>query len=241
MKAKPASLKSCVHANSGTRSVAMLCPNPCGSWTNTKTTSNPRAQPEEHIMGVLQRIVETAKAAPKRIVLCEAQDPRVLEAAMRAHRDRIADVILVGDPAQIATIARQHDLDISGITIADPATSQARERYAQQLYRLREKKGMTLQQAQQAVAQPLCFANLMLHMGDADGSVAGAVHTTADVVRTALQVVGAKASAGSIVSSFFLMIFEHEHHPTKGGMIFSDCGLVIDPDAQQLARIALDS
>ncbi|HLU02524.1 MAG TPA: phosphate acetyltransferase [Advenella sp.] len=192
-------------------------------------------------MGVLQRIVETAKAAPKRIVLCEAQDPRVLEAAMRAHRDRIADVILVGDPAQIATIARQHDLDISGITIADPATSQARERYAQQLYRLREKKGMTLQQAQQAVAQPLCFANLMLHMGDADGSVAGAVHTTADVVRTALQVVGAKASAGSIVSSFFLMIFEHEHHPTKGGMIFSDCGLVIDPDAQQLARIALDS
>jgi phosphate acetyltransferase len=192
-------------------------------------------------MGVLQRIVETAKADPKRIVLCEAQDPRVLEAAIRAQRDSIADVIMVGDPVQTAAIASQHGLDISGMTITDPATSQARERYAQQLYRLREKKGMTLQQAQQAITQPLCFANLMLQMGDADGSVAGAVHTTADVVRTALQVVGAKASAGSIVSSFFLMIFEHEHHPTKGGMIFSDCGLVIDPDAQQLARIALDS
>lgn len=192
-------------------------------------------------MGVLQRIVDTAKADPKRIVLCEAQDPRVLEAAVRARRDQIADVILIGDPAQSAQVASQHGIDLSGLVITDPATSQARERYAQQLYRLREKKGLTLEQAQQAISQPLCFANVMLQMGDADGSVAGAVHTTADVVRTALQVVGAKASAGSIVSSFFLMIFEHEHHPTKGGMIFSDCGLVIDPDAEQLARIALDS
>lgn len=192
-------------------------------------------------MGVLQRIVDTAKADPKRIVLCEAQDPRVLEAAVRARRDQIADVILIGDPAHSAQVAGQHGIDLSGLVITDPATSQARERYAQQLCRLREKKGMTLEQAQQAISQPLCFANVMLQMGDADGSVAGAVHTTADVVRTALQVVGAKASAGSIVSSFFLMIFEHEHHPTKGGMIFSDCGLVIDPDAAQLARIALDS
>jgi len=192
-------------------------------------------------MGVLQRIVDTAKADPKRIVLCEAQDPRVLEAAVRARRDQIADVILIGDPAQSAQVASQHGIDLAGLVITDPATSQARERYAQQLCRLREKKGMTLEQAQQATALPLCFANVMLQMGDADGSVAGAVHTTADVVRTALQVVGAKASAGSIVSSFFLMIFEHEHHPTKGGMIFSDCGLVIDPDAEQLARIALDS
>ncbi|ETF04208.1 phosphotransacetylase [Advenella kashmirensis W13003] len=192
-------------------------------------------------MSVLQRIVDTAKADPKRIVLCEAQDPRVLEAAVRARRDQIADVILIGDPARSAQVASQHGIDLSGLVITDPATSQARERYAQQLCRLREKKGMTLEQAQQATAQPLCFANVMLQMGDADGSVAGAVHTTADVVRTALQVVGAKASASSIVSSFFLMIFEHEHHPTKGGMIFSDCGLVIDPDAEQLARIALDS
>ncbi|AHG65716.1 phosphate acetyltransferase [Advenella mimigardefordensis] len=192
-------------------------------------------------MGVLQRIIETAQAAPKRIVLCEAQDPRVLQAAVRAQQERIARIVMVGNPAQSVAIASQHGLDISNIIFTDPATSEARERYAQQLYRLREKKGMTLQQAQLAVTQPLCFANLMLHMGDADGSVAGAVHTTADVVRTALQIVGAKASAGSIVSSFFLMIFEHEHHPTKGGMIFSDCGLVIDPDAQQLARIALDS
>ena len=192
-------------------------------------------------MGVLQRIVNTAKADPKRIVLCEAQDPRVLEAAVRARQDQIADVILIGDPARSAQVASQHGIDLSGLVIIDPATSQARDRYAQQLCRLREKKGMKLEQAQQAVAQPLCFANVMLQMGDADGSVAGAVHTTADVVRTALQVVGAKASAGSIVSSFFLMIFEHEHHPTKGGMIFSDCGLVIDPDAAQLARIALDS
>ncbi len=192
-------------------------------------------------MGVLQRIIDTAKADPKRIVLCEAQDPRVLEAAVRARRDQIADVILIGDQARSAQVASQHGIDLSGLVITDPATSQARERYAQQLCRLREKKGMTLAQAQQAITQPLCFANVMLQMGDADGSVAGAVHTTADVVRTALQVVGARASAGSIVSSFFLMIFEHEHHPTKGGMIFSDCGLVIDPDAGQLARIALDS
>lgn len=192
-------------------------------------------------MSVLQRIIKQAKADPKRIVLCEAQDPRILEAAMRAHKDRIADIILIGDVRQTAAIASQHGIDLSGIRITEPATHENREQYAQQLYRLRQHKGMTPEQAQQAIMQPLCFANIMLQTGHADGSVAGAVHTTADVVRTALQIVGAKASAGSIVSSFFLMIFEHEHHPTKGGMIFSDCGLVIDPDAQQLARIALDS
>src|SRR5690606_3914707 len=164
-----------------------------------------------------------------------------LEAAVRARRNRTAEIILIGDPVLSAQVASQHGIDLSGIVITDPATSQSRERYAQQLCLLRKKKGMTLEQAHQAITQPLCFANIMLQMGDADGSVAGAVHTTADVVRTALQVVGAKASAGSIVSSFFLMIFEHEHHPTKGGMNFSDCGLVIDPDAPQLARIALDS
>lgn len=192
-------------------------------------------------MGVLQHIIEKARSEPKRIVLCEAQDPRVLEAALRAQRDAIAHVMMVGSPEQARGVAREHGLDLSGLTIIDPATSEARQAYAQQLHQLRQKKGMTLEQATQAVMQPLCFASVMLQRGDADGSVAGAVHTTADVVRSALQIVGAKSSPGSIVSSFFLMIFEHEHHPTKGGMIFSDCGLVIDPDAQQLSRIALDS
>ncbi len=192
-------------------------------------------------MDVLQGIIEKAKSEPKRIVLCEAQDPRVLEAAVRARRDAIANVILVGNPEQAAEVASEHDLDLSGLTIINPADSDSRESYAQQLFQLRQKKGMTPEQAADAVLQPLCFASLMLQQGDADGSVSGAVHTTADVVRSALQIVGAKSSPGSIVSSFFLMIFEHEHHPTKGGMIFSDCGLVIDPDAQQLSRIALDS
>lgn len=192
-------------------------------------------------MSVLQRIVEKAKTEPKRIVLCEADDARVLAAAVRASKDRTAVVTLVGNPDTAREIASQHQLDLTGLDIVDPADSPQRDRYARALLKLREKKGMTPEQANQAILQPLCFANVMLHLGDADGSVAGAVHTTADVVRTALQVVGGKAGAGSIVSSFFLMIFEHDHHPTKGGMIFSDCGLVIDPDATQLARIAMDS
>ncbi|MBN3775046.1 phosphate acetyltransferase, partial [Burkholderia sp. Se-20378] len=119
-----------------------------------------------------------------------------------------------------------------------PATATQRDAYADTLHALRKGKGMTADAARDAVLDPLCHANLMVRLGDADGSVAGAVHATADVVRAAIQLIGVDP-AFRIVSSFFLMMLCEPFHTIKGGLIFSDCALVVDPDANQLAEIAM--
>nr|WP_311526890.1 phosphate acetyltransferase [uncultured Ralstonia sp.] len=189
-------------------------------------------------MKALNRIIERARAQPRRIVLCEPGEPRILQAAQRAVREGIARIVLVGE----ADVARQAAADagvaLDGIELVDPATSALAPALAAELHALRAAKGMTAEQACQAVRDPLCFANLMVRTGHADGSVAGAVHTTADVVRTALQVIGT-APGCKLVSSFFLMMLCEPFHALKGGLIFSDCGLVVDPDAQELSEIAM--
>ncbi len=124
------------------------------------------------------------------------------------------------------------------MTLVDPAASATRDAYADALHALRKSKGMTADAAREAVLDPLCHANLMVRLGDADGSVAGAVHATADVVRAAIQLIGVDP-AFRIVSSFFLMMLCEPFHTIKGGLIFSDCALVVDPDADQLAEIAM--
>ena len=124
------------------------------------------------------------------------------------------------------------------MTLVDPATATQRDAYADTLHALRKNKGMTAAAARDAMLDPLCHANLMVRLGDADGSVAGAVHATADVVRAAIQLIGVDP-AFRIVSSFFLMMLCEPFHTIKGGLIFSDCALVVDPDANQLAEIAM--
>lgn len=189
-------------------------------------------------MKAIHRIIERARAEPRRIVLCEAEDPRVLQAAHRAMRDGIAHIVLAGDTDRIHAAARHAGVDMAGMPIVDPATSPWHDAFAEELVHLRGKKGMTLADARLEVRKPLCFANLMVRLGHADGSVAGAVHTTADVVRNAIQLIGI-APTFRLVSSFFLMMLCEPFHTIKGGVIFSDCGLVVDPDASQLAEIAL--
>jgi len=189
-------------------------------------------------MKALNRIIDKARAQPRRIVLCEPGDPRVLQAAQRAAREGIARILLVGAPEAARRVAADADVALDGIELIDPATAPLAPALAAELHALRAAKGMTLEQAQSAVRDPLCFANLMVRSGHADGSVAGAVHTTADVVRTALQVIG-PAPDCRLVSSFFLMMLCEPFHTLKGGMIFSDCGLVVDPDAQGLSEIAM--
>jgi len=188
-------------------------------------------------MKPIYRIIDRARANPRRIVLCEAEDPRILQAAARAMRERIARIVLVGNPRRIADAAAQQDIDLAGMTLLGPETSALAPSFAQQLYALRSKKGMTLDEARNEVLKPLCFANLMVRLGHADGAVSGAVHTTADVVRHALQLIGPAPSCKQ-VSSFFLMMLCEPFHSLKGGMIFSDCALVVDPDADALAGIA---
>lgn len=189
-------------------------------------------------MKALNRILEFARHQPMRVALCEGDDPRVLLAAARATRDGIAKIILVGDRVAIESVAASEGVDLTGIELVDPATSPASAAYAETLHALRANKGMTAETAREAVRDPLCYANLMVRLGDADGSVAGAVHATADVVRTAIQLIGVDPSF-RLVSSFFLMMLCQPFHTVKGGLIFSDCALVIDPNAEQLAEIAM--
>lgn len=190
-------------------------------------------------MKALNRIIEAARMSPMRIVLCEAEDPRVLAAASRASREGIARIVLVGNPGAIRAAAEREALTLDdNVVLVDPASSDLRAAFADELVQLRASKGMTHELAQSEVLKPLVFADLMVRRGYADGSVAGAVHTTADVVRTAIQLIGIEPSF-KLVSSFFLMMLCEPFHRYKGGLIFSDCALVVDPDAAQLAEIAM--
>jgi phosphate acetyltransferase len=189
-------------------------------------------------MQFLDSIVDKARGNRQTIVLAEGEDSRVLEAAQRAQQNTIANCVLIGNETVMRQQAAALDIDIGGISIEDPGTSQYHQRYSNALYEIRKHKGMTLEQAQQQALDPLCFADLMLQAGDAQGSIAGAVYTTGDRVRSALQIVGVRPGFKS-VSSFMLMLFEAEYHDPKQIMLFADCGLIVDPDAAQLAEIAL--
>jgi phosphate acetyltransferase len=189
-------------------------------------------------MKAINRIIERARTSPRRIVLSEAEEPRMLQAAQRATHEGIARIVLVGPAAGIHEAAAREGVDLSGMEVVDPATSPLATSFAEALFALRSKKGMTLDEAKLEILKPLCFANLMVRLGHADGSVAGSVYTTADVVRTAIQIIGIHPSF-KLVSSFFLMMLCEPFHTLKGGLIFSDCGLVVDPDAGELAQIAM--
>ena len=193
-------------------------------------------------MKVMDRIIASAKASPRTIALCESEDRRIIQAAQKACEQGIANIILVGNTKKLSVQLdeqfRQHDQLECDIEIMDPNASPLTEIFAVSLYEKRKHKGMTLEQAKLEVKKPLCFANMLVDYDIADGSVAGAVLSTAEVVRSAIQIIGV-APSSKIVSSFFLMIMCQPFHTVKGGMIFSDCGLVIDPNAEELADIAI--
>jgi phosphate acetyltransferase len=189
-------------------------------------------------MNVLDQIIERARLAPRRIVLCEGEDIRVLQACARAGQAGIATIRLVGDRQKITALATLHRIDLGRIELIDPAASPLFPAIADTLHELRSKRGMTPEAARQAALDPLVFATLMVRLDQADGSVAGAVHTTADVVRNAIQLIGVKPGI-KLVSSFFIMLRQEPFHTDTRAMIFSDCGLVINPDEHELAEIAL--
>ncbi|MGB0467990.1 MAG: phosphate acetyltransferase [Pontibacterium sp.] len=191
-------------------------------------------------MKALNNIFKRASEDAKRVVLAEGEDPRIIEAAVRATQQGIADITLLGDAVRIQAVAGELGLNLKAIAVLDPATSAASERYAQALFHLRQAKGMTETQAAELIKDPLYYAQMMVRLDDADGSVAGAVYTTGDTVRSAIQIIGMSESS-SMISSFFLMMLCEPFHELKGGVIFSDCGLVIDPDATQLAQIAMSA
>ncbi|KQV33590.1 MULTISPECIES: phosphate acetyltransferase [unclassified Rhizobium] len=191
-------------------------------------------------MKPLDRILETAKAAPRHIVLAEGEDPRIVEGAVRAVRAGIATVTLVGRRPVVEEKLAAAGSAPGEVRIEDPASSPLTERLANAYHELRRSKGVDAEAAAEAVRSPLVFAAMMVREGAADGTVGGAVATTADTVRAALQTIGRAPGVG-LVSSFFMMMLCAPHHQKKGAYVFADCGLVVDPDAAGLADIAVMS
>lgn len=184
------------------------------------------------------QLIDASTIRPARIVVCEPEDPRILSAAYHAQQLGIAAMTLVGNPEKIRETAASLSLDIRHLPIENPTTSNKRGRLVQALHAKRAHKGMTLEAARQFISDPLCFANMLVATGEVEGSVAGAVYCTADVVRSALQLIGKKKDT-PIVSSFFLMLFHLAQHDEPIKAIFSDCGLVIEPTEEELAAIAI--
>ncbi|TPJ33475.1 phosphate acetyltransferase [Mesorhizobium sp. B2-6-5] len=191
-------------------------------------------------MKPLDDIIATAKADPRHIVLAEGKDLRIVDGAIRATAVGIARITLLGNADRIRStlIARKADPD--EFSIEDPLVSPRMQSYAAAYFELRKHKGIDEAGAVRAVCDPLGFAAMMVREGDADGTIGGAVASTADTVRAALQIIG-RAQDSRIVSSFFLMMLCEPHHAKNGAFVFADCGLVVEPDAEELADIAVSS
>ncbi len=190
-------------------------------------------------MNLIDKIIARAKSNKQRIVLPEATEERTLTAADQALADDLADLILLGNIDEIHALADKLGLkNIDKATLIDPATSEKREEYAQLLFELRKKKGMSLEQAQQKVLDPLYFGCLIIKSGDADGQISGALSTTGDTLRPALQII--KCSPGiTCVSGAMLMITQTPQYGEDGVLVIGDVAVTPMPDAGQLAQIAV--
>ena len=189
---------------------------------------------------ILQNIRERASKNLRHIVLPEGEDARTVQAAGICAGEKIAKVTLLGREEIIKQLAQETGANLNGVEIVNHRKSDDFEKMARLYHELRRAKGVTLEESEQIVKDSLFFGNLMVHLGDADGSVAGAVNSTANVVRSALHCVGAR-SGFKTVSSFFLMVVPDTKFGRNGAMIYADCGVVIDPNVTQLAEIAIAS
>ena len=190
-------------------------------------------------MNVLENLIARARSNKQRIVLPESLEDRTITAADKALADGIADIILIGPKADIMAKAESLGLkNIDKATIIDPATSEKTEEYAQLLFQLRQKKGMTLEVARQTVLNPLYFGCLIIKSGDADGQISGALSTTADTLRPALQII--KCEPGiTCVSGAMLLVTKAEEFGEDGVLVVGDVAVTPVPDASQLAQIAV--
>ena len=179
----------------------------------------------------LDRMKAAAKSKKKTIVLPEGEDPRTIEAAKKIVEEDLANLIILGDPATI---------DVPGVTVIDPRTAEKKQAYAEKFAELRAKKGVTLPEALEQMNDATYFGTMMVKMGDADGLVSGACHSTANTLRPALQIL--KTAPGTkLVSAFFIMCTKSPEFGADGTLLFADCGLNINPNADELSEIALAS
>ena len=190
-------------------------------------------------MNLIDSIIARARSNRQRIVLPESLEERTLTAADRAVADQLADIILIGNREEILNKAKELGLShVDGATIIDPATSPKTQEYANLLYELRKKKGMTPEEAQKKVLDPLYFGCLIIKSGDADGQISGALSTTGDTLRPALQII--KCAPGiTCVSGAMLLITQPPQFGENGVLVVGDVAVTPMPDAAQLAQIAV--
>ncbi len=188
----------------------------------------------------LDRIIERAKTDKKTIVLAEGEDIRTIRAASMVLEKGIANIIILGDEADIQKMAAGESLNVSEATIINPAKAENLQKFADELYELRKAKGMTPEKALETVQNNLYYGVMMVKLGLADGMVAGAVNSTSNVLRPCLQIL--KTAPGTkLVSAFFVMVVPDCEYGEKGAFIFADSGLNEDPDADAVSEIAISS
>ncbi len=190
-------------------------------------------------MDLVQAIIERAKSNKQRIVLPEATEERTLKAADQVLADDIANLILIGNPDEIHALAEKWGLkNIDKATLIDPENNPKSEEYATLLAELRKKKGMTIEEARELVKNPLYLGCMIIKTGDADGQISGALSTTGDTLRPALQII--KCAPGiSCVSGAMLLITKEQQYGENGVLVVGDVAVTPMPDAQQLAQIAV--
>ena len=193
-------------------------------------------------MSFIEEIKERARKDIKTILLPEAEDIRTLEATKMVLEEKYAKVILIGNKERILNKAKENNIDISGAEIIEPETSEKYNEYVELLYNLRKHKGMTEEQAKELVKDPTHFGMLMLkdEKSTADGLVSGAVHSTSDTLRPALQILKTKPGT-KLVSAFFVMVVPNCDYGENGTFIFADSGLNQNPNEDELSEIAISS
>ncbi|MER2142779.1 MAG: phosphate acetyltransferase [Eubacteriales bacterium] len=189
-------------------------------------------------MTMIEKVWAKARRNLRAIVLPEGDEPRTVQAAAKVRVEGLAEPILLGDPDRIQAVAAKTGTDLTGIEIVNPADSDRCDAYADTLYELRKSKGLSREDAGKLAADPMYYGILMVKLGDADGLVSGAVHTTGDMLRPALQIIKTKPGI-SVVSSSFLMNCPNKALGEDGLLVYADCVVVPCPTAKELAEIAV--
>ncbi|MDI6601412.1 MAG: phosphate acetyltransferase [Thermoanaerobacteraceae bacterium] len=191
-------------------------------------------------MEILKGIIEKAKKNRKKIILAEGPEPRTLKAAEMIIKDGVSDIVLLGNPDDIKNKAAELNVNIEGAEIIDPLNSPFFEDYVKKYYEMRKSKGIDIDKAKETIKNPLYFGCMMVQNGDGDGMVAGAINTTADLLRPAFQIIKTAPNI-SIVSSAFVMIVPDCNYGSEGVFLFADCAINPNPTSEELASIAVAS